>query len=79
MSDKKMMDDLVLAYWTEMDGYNFYSAAAAIANEEKGRLVFFNLAKDELEHLRVISRIADSIRAGSGWLTYEDALKQAYR
>lgn len=76
MSDKKMIDDLVLAYRTEMEGYNFYSAAAAIATEEKGRLVFFNLAKDELEHLRVLSRIADSVKAGSGWMTYEDALKQ---
>lgn len=76
MSDKKMMNDLVLAYRTEMDGYNFYSAAAAVATEDKGRLVFFNLAKDELEHLRVLSRIADSVKAGSGWLTYEDALRQ---
>ncbi len=75
-TESKMIDDLVLAYRTEMEGYNFYSAAAAMVIEDKGRLVFSNLAKDELEHMRVLSRMADSVKTGAGWMTYENALKQ---
>jgi Fur family ferric uptake transcriptional regulator len=44
-------DALRMAIATERSGLDFYSRAAAIANDERGRAVFERLAREEQEHL----------------------------
>ncbi len=67
---------LKTAFNTEITGYMFYTYAAEIVGDEKGRNVFAHLAKEELDHIRVISRIAESVEEGHGWVGYEEALKE---
>lgn len=65
------------AFHTEVTGYSFYLHAAEIVNDEHGKNVFKHLAKEELEHIRVLSTIAKSVEETGNWLTYEDALAVA--
>lgn len=73
---ERIVKELSKAYETEMEGYGFYKTAAELIEDDKGRAVFDNLAKDELDHIKVISTIADSVKKGMGWMTYEEALKK---
>lgn len=77
MPEKKIIEELGIAYKTEIIGYSFYLVASRIASHEKGKNIFSHLAKEELEHIRVISRIADSLKSGLGWVGYEEALQAA--
>lgn len=76
MPDHNIIDELGVAYRTEIDGYFFYNAAAIMVGDDKGKNIFSHLAKEELDHIRVISRIADSVKSGMGWIGYEEALKE---
>lgn len=76
MSNKtQVINELNIAYNTEVAGYHFYTTAAAYAADAKGRAVFMNLAKDELTHIMVISNISDSLKKGAGWVGFDEALK----
>ncbi|MBI5826475.1 MAG: ferritin family protein [Deltaproteobacteria bacterium] len=76
MSNKtQAINELNIAYKTEVAGYHFYTTAAAYASDAKGRAVFTNLAKDELTHIMVISNISDSLKKGAGWVGFDEALK----
>lgn len=77
MPEKKIIEELGTAYKTEIAGHAFYTVASKLANHEKGRNIFLHLAKEELDHIWVISRIADSLKSGAGWIGYEEALKRA--
>lgn len=74
--NKNIVDQLSTAYNTEISGYHFYTTAAALVEDSKGKGVFINLAKDELAHIMVISKIAESVKKGLGWISYEEALKR---
>lgn len=74
--DSKVIEELELAQNTEITGYYFYKAAAELVKDEKGKNVFEHLSREELDHIKVVSSIADSLKAGAGWLTYEDAVKK---
>ncbi len=77
MAEKeKVIRGLKTAFNTEITGYMFYTYAAETVGDEKGRNLFFHLAKEELDHIRVISRIAESVEEGHGWVGYEEALKE---
>lgn len=76
MPAKKILDELSTAVKTEISGYFFYNTAAIIVGDDKGKNVFSNLAKEELDHIRVISRIAESVKAGGKFLSYEEAIKE---
>lgn len=76
MAEKGILKELETAYNTEVEGYFFYSTAAVMVNDDRGKNIFLHLAKEELDHIRVISRIAQSVRSGSGWMGYEEALRQ---
>ncbi|MCC6501872.1 MAG: ferritin family protein [Deltaproteobacteria bacterium] len=78
MAQDKLIQDLNTAYNTEITGYHFYTTAAALVEDSKGRAVFSNLAKDELAHIVVIGKIAESIKNGLGWISYEEALAQGF-
>ncbi len=73
---QELADELSLAHNTELKGYYFYKAAAEMMSDEKGRDVFSHLASDEIDHIRAIKAIADSLREGLGWMSYSDAVKK---
>lgn len=77
MPDKKFVEDLGVAYKTEINGYAFYNAASMIASSERGKNVFSHLAKEELDHIRVVSAIGEALKSGQGWIGYEEALRRA--
>ncbi len=78
MSEKssRILVELESARKTEMAGYYFYTVAAEMIQDEKGRAVFKGLALDELQHIKVIASIVDSVSGGLGWISYEEALEK---
>ncbi|MBI5468124.1 MAG: ferritin family protein [Deltaproteobacteria bacterium] len=75
MSEKmNAAEELTIAHNTEIAGYHFYTMAAALASDPKGRNVFTHLAKEELTHIMVIGQIAESVKSGRGWIDYDTAL-----
>lgn len=78
MAQDRILQDLSTAYNTEIAGYHFYTTAAALVEDTKGRAVFSNLAKDELAHIVVVGKIAESLKNGLGWISYEEALAQGF-
>lgn len=71
----KIIAEFEKAYKTEIAGHLFYTAAAGIISDEKGSNVFKHLAAEELQHIAVVSSIADSVKSGKGWMNYNDAVK----
>lgn len=75
MNSQRIVDELTLAHNTEIAGYFFYKFVAGMVADAKGKNVFNHLASEELEHISVVKAIADSVKAGKGWLDYGMALK----
>ncbi|MBI3397957.1 MAG: ferritin family protein [Deltaproteobacteria bacterium] len=73
---EKVIENLKTAVRTEMEGYSFYIAASNAIKDEHGQNVFRHLAKEELEHITVLSAINRSFNVGGGWLSYNDAVAQ---
>ncbi|MBI5560628.1 MAG: ferritin family protein [Deltaproteobacteria bacterium] len=67
-------EDLAVAFRTELAGHAFYKHAAEAVTDERGKSVFSHLAKEELEHIYVISAIGEAIKKGESWLSYKEAL-----
>lgn len=78
MAQDRIIQELTTAYNTEVTGYHFYTTAAALVEDSKGRAVFSNLAKDELTHIVVVGKIAESLKNGLGWISYEEALSRGF-
>lgn len=78
MAQNDILNELSIAYNTEIAGYHYYTTAAALVEDAKGRAVFSNLAKDELAHIVVVGKIAESLKNGLGWISYEEALAQGF-
>ncbi|OGP31799.1 MAG: hypothetical protein A2073_03980 [Deltaproteobacteria bacterium GWC2_42_11] len=74
MNKENIAAYLKTAVNTEITGYGFYLHAADMVSDEHGKNIFKHLAKEELEHIKVLSTIADAFEGGGKWLTYEDAL-----
>ena len=73
---QKVINDLAVAHNTEIAGYFFYNSAADMVEDKKGKSVFLGLAKEELDHIRAVKAIADSIKEGAGWIGYEEAVRR---
>lgn len=71
----KIIEELTTAYKTEVKGYYYYNAAADLVENEKGRNVLQHLAKDELDHIKAVYAIAETLKKGGGWLAYSEAIK----
>jgi rubrerythrin len=69
-----IIEELEKAKNTEVEGYFLYKAAAEMITDEKGANIFAHLAKEELDHIRVITEIAGSVSGGKGWLSYSEGL-----
>ncbi|MEK6791906.1 MAG: ferritin family protein [Deltaproteobacteria bacterium] len=74
-SDIKTVERLETALKTEIAGYRFYSAAASTVADEKGRNIFAHLAKEELDHIKVIHAIGELARSGKPWAAFDDAVR----
>lgn len=72
--NSKIAEELSIAHNTEITGYHFYTTAAAMVSDPKGRNVFTHLAKEELQHIMVVGQIAESVKRGKGWLDFDTAL-----
>ena len=75
MEQSALLEKLYTALRTEVEGHAFYKYAAELTTDENGKRVFEHLAKEELEHIDVIAAMAESIKAGKGWMSYEEAVK----
>ena len=65
-------EKLQIALKTEMVGYSYYNDAADIIKDAKGKNVFRHLAAEELDHIKMLMRIADAVDAGRGWIAHTD-------
>ncbi|MBI5599664.1 MAG: ferritin family protein [Deltaproteobacteria bacterium] len=68
------VEELTVAFRTEMVGHAFYKHASELVSNEKGKNIFKHLAKEELEHMAVVLAVAESLKKGRGWMSYRDAL-----
>ncbi len=75
MKQSAIIEKLSVALRTEVEGYNFYKQAVELTSDELGKNVFNHLAREELEHMDVIAGIAESLKEGRGWMSYDEALK----
>lgn len=78
MSDTReaQVEALQIAIDTEKRGYRFYMIAAKSTNDETGRQVFKQLAKDECDHMGVFATLYESLTNDEPWMTYEEALSK---
>lgn len=58
----------------ERNGYIFYMQAAASSKDQKGSGLFQELARDEVDHLKLFMGEYEALSAGEGWLPYEEAI-----
>jgi rubrerythrin len=72
---RRIIEELAIAYKTELTGYAYYTYAADLVKDERGKNVFRHIAKEELQHMAVVSFIGDALEEGLGLAGYEAALK----
>jgi len=70
----KVLEELKKAINTEAEGYSFYLAAADFVEDEKGKELFRQLAKDELEHIKALTFLSVAIEKEGKWVSYEEAV-----
>ena len=63
-----IVESLQAALKTEMVGYSYYTDLAGMIKDENGRNIFKHLAKEELDHIKYIVALSDSVKAGRGWI-----------
>jgi rubrerythrin len=71
MGDAGLQSALValdLAIQTEKDGREFYLRAAERSADPGGKVLFFSLADDELQHLRLLESQREALAADGKWL-----------
>lgn len=68
-----IIESLQTALKTEMVGYSYYTDLVEMIEDSKGRNVFKHLAKEELDHIKYIVALSDSVKAGRGWIGMKTA------
>lgn len=74
-TETAVIDSLRTALKTEMVGYSYYTDLVDMLEDEKARNVFKHLAKEELEHIKYIIALSDSVDAGRGWIGMKEAFE----
>jgi rubrerythrin len=72
MADAGLQSALValdLAIQTERDGREFYLRAAERSADPGGKVLFFSLADDELQHLRLLESQREALATEGQWLS----------
>lgn len=70
----EIVQELKKAIRTELDGYSFYLAVAEFVEDEKGKKLFRQLAKDELDHLKALKSLSIALAKEGKWIEYEEAI-----
>jgi rubrerythrin len=68
-----VIESLRTALKTEMVGYSYYTDLVEMLDDDKAKNVFKHLAKEELEHIKYIIALSDSVEAGRGWVGVKEA------
>jgi rubrerythrin len=61
-------EGLAIAIQTELEGYEFYRMAAAKCQDDGAKRMFESLAKDEVEHQRILKKQYDSVMKGGDFV-----------
>ncbi len=64
---------LAYAIANEQDGHYYYTVVAEHVKDPKGRAIFRALARDELEHYRILAAQYQSVQSNGKWLPLERA------
>jgi rubrerythrin len=67
MTDTKAAEAMKTAIEMEKSGHRFFTEAASKVKNEAGRKVFSRLAAEEMNHLRVFSKIFTALAEGTDW------------
>ncbi len=70
----KIAKELQKTIKSEAEGYSFYLAAAEFVEDEKGKRLFRQLAKDELDHLKALKSLSIALEKEGKWIDYEKAV-----
>jgi len=68
---------LLYAMHTERLGHRFYTRAAEMTDDERGRNMLYSIASDEEEHLSILQQEFDALKATGYWVALEKA--QGYK
>lgn len=72
---KPVLEILKKAIVTEIEGQKYFNYFASRVLDIKGKKMFEQLAKDEIEHMKVVEALYITFKDEERWLNYEDALK----
>ncbi|MBI5746759.1 MAG: ferritin family protein [Nitrospirae bacterium] len=76
--DYTNIDALKIALNLEKDGYDFYTAVAAKATDEKVKKIFLMLANEEKKHLSLIRKIQDGLIDPLTYFISDEVLVEEY-
>ena len=77
MTDKQsqMREIINQAMQMEIAGRQLYLKAQELVSDPKGKNMFAQIAKDEIDHMKVLEALYTSLQKENKWLSYEEALK----
>lgn len=77
MSEKQnqMREIINQAMQLEIAGRQLYLKAQELVADPKGKAMFAQIAKDEIDHMKVLEALYQSLQKDNKWLSYEEALK----
>ncbi len=67
---------LETAIQMELEGHGFYAKTADQVSWPEGQSMLLELAKDEMEHIRILKEQHGSLMAGSDWLSADKIAPQ---
>ncbi len=70
----KIAKELQKTIKAEAEGYSFYLAAAKFVEDERGKKLFRQFAKDELDHLKALKSLSIALEKEGKWIDYEKAV-----
>lgn len=70
-----VLEILKKAIVTEMEGEKYFNYFASQVKDIKGKDMFKQLAKDEIDHLKVVQALYVTLKDEDRWISYDEALK----
>lgn len=70
---QEALDGLKQAMQLEIEGMRFFSRAAEITRDPKGKEVFLRLAQSEEKHYQMLKAESDALSQTGRWLSYQEA------
>lgn len=71
MADKEALAALETAIQLEVEGHTYYVKTAAVVSWPEGSSTLLDLARDEMEHIRILKEEHAALMAGQEWLSPE--------